>query len=178
MGPEAEPEAEPEADADAYYGYYGYGGHGYALPGHSYAHFGYGYPRAYHHYGKRSAEPESHGYYGYYGHPFYYHPYAHPAAKLAAIDGDAYTAEWPGATVSVDHIVKRSADAEPHYYGYYGHPYGYHGYGYHGLGASSYVGRTDEAFCRCCCCPSEVLVLSSSAILVTAVSCRSAGSIL
>merc|ERR1712076_156341 len=241
MGPEAEPEAEPEADADAYYGYYGYGGHGYALPGHSYAHFGYGYPRAYHHYGKRSAEPEPHGYYGYYGHPFYYHPYAHaiahpaapialdgaagvhpggatssvsrspqglkgkrsaevdnvnrvsgaspfpsytaawpgatvsvdhgkkkrsaephgyygyyghpfyyhpyahyvgPLAKPAAIDGDAYTAEWPGATVSVDHIVKRSADAEPHYYGYYGHPYGYHGYGYHGLGASSYVGRT------------------------------------
>merc|ERR1711910_166799 len=60
---------------------------------------------------KRSAEP--HGYFGYYGHPFYYHPYAYfhgPAAKPAAIDGDAYTAEWPGATVSVDHIVKRSAE--------------------------------------------------------------------
>merc|ERR1712226_753701 len=86
----AEPEAD--ADADAYYGYYGYGGHGYALPGHSYAHFGYGYPRAYHHYGKRSAEPEPHGYYGYYGHPFYYHPYAHaiahPAAPVA-VDGAA-----------------------------------------------------------------------------------------
>merc|ERR1711910_137807 len=55
---------------------------------------------------KRSAEP--HGYFGYYGHPFYYHPYAYfhgPAAKPAAIDGDAYTAEWPGATVSVDHIA-------------------------------------------------------------------------
>jgi len=60
---------------------------------------------------KRSAEP--HGYFGYYGHPFYYHPYAYfhgPAAKPAAIDGDAYTAEWPGATVSVDHIAKRSAE--------------------------------------------------------------------
>merc|ERR1712183_251557 len=60
---------------------------------------------------KRSAGP--HGYFGYYGHPFYYHPYAYfhgPAAKPAAIDGDAYTAEWPGATVSVDHIAKRSAE--------------------------------------------------------------------
>ena len=37
---------------------------------------------------------------------------------------------------------KRSADADPHYYGYYGHPFAYHGYGYHGLGATSYVGRT------------------------------------
>merc|ERR1712213_290034 len=36
--------ADAEPEADAYYGYYGYGGHGYALPGHSYAHFGYGYP--------------------------------------------------------------------------------------------------------------------------------------
>merc|ERR1712110_1114813 len=71
-------DAEPEADAEADAGYYGYGhfGYGYGLPGHSYAHFGYGYP--YHHYGKRSAEPEPHGYYGYgyYGYPGYgYHGY-------------------------------------------------------------------------------------------------------
>ena len=51
----------------------------------SYAHFGYGYP--YHHYGKRSAEPEPHyGYYGYpygyYGYPYYHHP-------LKVVDGAA-----------------------------------------------------------------------------------------
>ena len=56
----------------------------------SYAHFGYGYP--YHHYGKRSAEPEPHyGYYGYpygyYGYPYYHHAIAHPALKV--VDGAA-----------------------------------------------------------------------------------------
>merc|ERR1712183_1203934 len=43
----------------------------------------------------------------------------------------SYTAEWPGATVSVDHAGKKKRSAEPHgYYGYYGHPYGYYGYPY------------------------------------------------
>merc|ERR1711993_87920 len=140
---DAEPEANADAEADA--GYYGYGhfGYGYGLPGHSYAHFGYGYP--YHHYGKRSAEPEPHGYYGYYGHPYGYYGYpylhhavAHPALKV--VDGAAGVHPG-GATSSVSRSPqglrgKRSAD--PYYYGYYGYP----GYGYHGYGASSYVGRT------------------------------------
>ena len=86
----AEAEAEPEADA--YYrqmgyshgynnGYYGYGGHGYQS-------YGYGYPyqyNNYHHFGKRSADPEADYYYsryyshgpgqGYYEHGYFPTPY-------------------------------------------------------------------------------------------------------
>merc|ERR1712038_1312647 len=78
---------------------------------------------------KRSAEP--HGYYGYYGHPYGYYGYpylhhvAHPALKVA--DG-AVGVHPGGATSSVSRSPqglrgKRSAD--PHFYGYYGHPFGY-----------------------------------------------------
>merc|ERR1711936_1297103 len=125
------------------------------------------------------AEP----YYGYYGHP-YYHQLGWPSVRApgfsstcwgcrgkrsAEVDNvnrvsggspfPSYTAAWPGATVSVNHMGKRSADAEPEadadaeadagYYGYahfgYGYPYhhygkrsaepephGYYGYGYYG----------------------------------------------
>ena len=101
------------------------------------------------------AEPEPH--YGYYGYP-YYHQLGWPSARApgfsstcwgcrgkrsAEVDNvnrvsgsspfPSYTAAWPGATVSVNHMGKRSADAEPEadadadaYYGYYG--YGGHGY--------------------------------------------------
>merc|ERR1712038_1360393 len=56
---------------------------------------------------KRSAEP--HGYYGYYGHPYGYYGYPylhHVAAQPAEVADAAYTAEWPGADVSVDHGKK------------------------------------------------------------------------
>merc|ERR1712109_342406 len=101
------------------------------------------------------AEPEAH--YGYYGYP-YYHQLGWPSVRApgfsstcwgcrgkrsAEVDNvnrvsgsspfPSYTAAWPGATVSVNHMGKRSADAEPEadadadaYYGYYG--YGGHGY--------------------------------------------------
>ena len=110
------------------------------------------------------AEPEPH--YGYYGHP-YYHQLGWPSVRApgfsstcwgcrgkrsAEVDNvnrvsggspfPSYTAAWPGATVSVNHMGKRSADAEPEakpwYYGrgYYG---GY-GRGYYG-GYGGYYGR-------------------------------------
>ena len=99
------------------------------------------------------AEPEPH--YGYYGYP-YHHQLQWPSVRApgfsstcwgcrgkrsAEVDNvnrvsgaspfPSYTAAWPGATVSVNHMGKRSADAEPEadadaYYGYYG--YGGHGY--------------------------------------------------
>merc|ERR1712183_1112532 len=46
-------DAEPEADADAYYGYYGYGGYRYG----GYRGY-YGYPYGGYRYGKRSADAE------------------------------------------------------------------------------------------------------------------------
>ena len=95
------------------------------------------------------AEPEPH--YGYYGYP-YYHQLGWPSVRApgfsstcwgcrgkrsAEVDNvnrvsgsspfPSYTAAWPGATVSVNHMGKRSAEPEPHgFYGYYGYPYGYH----------------------------------------------------
>jgi len=100
------------------------------------------------------AEPEPH--YGYYGYP-YYHQLGWPSVRApgfsstcwgcrgkrsAEVDNvnrvsgsspfPSYTAAWPGATVSVNHMGKRSAEPEPHgFYGYYGYPYGYYGYPYY-----------------------------------------------
>merc|ERR1719479_691822 len=111
------------------------------------------------------AEP----YYGYYGHP-YYHQLGWPSVRApgfsstcfgcrgkrsAEVDNvnrvsggspfPSYTAAWPGATVSVNHLGKRSADAEAEPYygygGYYGRGYGYGGYrGYGGYGYGRYYG--------------------------------------
>merc|ERR1711953_812928 len=111
------------------------------------------------------AEPEPH--YGYYGYP-YYHQLGWPSARAPGFSSTcwgcrgkrsaevnnvnrvsggspfpSYTAAWPGATVSVNHMGKRSADAEPEANadaeadaGYYG--YGHFGYGY-GLPGHSYA---------------------------------------
>merc|ERR1711910_239053 len=111
------------------------------------------------------AEP----YYGYYGH-LYYHQLGWPSVRApgfsstcwgcrgkrsAEVDNvnrvsggspfPSYTAAWPGATVSVNHLGKRSADAEAEPYygygGYYGRGYGYGGYrGYGGYGYGRYHG--------------------------------------
>merc|ERR1712152_54594 len=64
----------------------------------------------------------------------------------------SYTAAWPGATVSVNHMGKRSAEPEPHgFYGYYGYPYYHHplkvvdgAAGVHPGGATSSVSRSPQ----------------------------------
>ena len=138
--------------ADPHYGY-GYGLYGPGIAAHpglatSYTH------RSPQGIGKRSAEPEPH-LYGQYAWPSVSGPYFTSTCwgcrgKRSA-DADAhgiinnvnrvsglspfpsYHSAWPGATVMVNHMGKRSADAEPEadadadaYYGYYG--YGGHGY--------------------------------------------------
>merc|ERR1711994_396290 len=109
--------------------------------------------------GKRSAEPEPH-LYGQYAWPSVSGPYYTSTCwgcrgKRSA-DADAhglinnvnrvsglspfpsYTSAWPGAHVMVNHMGKRSADAEPEAdaWGVAGHPYG----------GTSYVGRTVWGF--------------------------------
>merc|ERR1712062_288101 len=86
--PEAEADADADAEADADAAPYYYGG---------YYGRGYGYDR-----GKRSADAE--------------------VNNVNRVSGGSpfpsYTAAWPGATVSVNHLGKRSADAEAEpYYG-------------------------------------------------------------
>ena len=118
---EADADADAEADADAapyyyggYYGRgYGYGGYGYGYP---YGGYGYGYYR-----GKRSADAEGNCL----NSIQIYDQLASTYLKciifvivnnVNRVSGGSpfpsYTAAWPGATVSVNHLGKRSADAE------------------------------------------------------------------
>merc|ERR1712072_1266134 len=105
------------AEPEPHYGYYGYPFHqqhwpSVRAPGFSSTCWGCR--------GKRSAEPSPHGFYGYYGHPFVYHGLAAPAvadnvnrvAGVAAAVRSSFSSAWPGATVSVSNIGKRSAEPD------------------------------------------------------------------
>merc|ERR1711935_680965 len=145
--------AEPEAEAGHYgynRGFYGYGyGHqltwpGYRAPGFSSTCFGCR--------GKRSAEAEADaepGYYGY-GHGYFGYPYAFGyRAYGPGIAGH------PGAATSFTHRSpqgvrgKRSAEAEP---GFYGHRHGYglhrpyYGYRAYGPGIASHPSGTSYTY--------------------------------
>merc|ERR1712072_1630843 len=105
------------AEPEPHYGYYGYPFHqqhwpSVRAPGFSSTCWGCR--------GKRSAEPSPHGFYGYYGHPFVYHGLGGPAVVdnvnrvngVAAAVRSSFSSAWPGATVSVNNIGKRSAEPD------------------------------------------------------------------
>merc|ERR1712024_302831 len=155
--------ADADADAEPGYGFYGYYPYGYyglhrayyglhlgaGVAGHPGAASSYSH-RSVRGIGKRSAEEDA-------------APAEAEAAPVAKVAPVAYgypffgyglpaiynnpTLQWPGFKAPGIEVTtwgargKRSADAEP---GYYGYPYGYYGYPYYGYRTGNYVHRSPQ----------------------------------